>query len=87
MNDFEIIHQTDPSRESIHGLEKYTSIEMSDEDYIKMSKLWDNATPFVYRPPSEEESKSPILKEKLEKAHKICEEMKVINLSEKDKPS
>lgn len=34
MKDFEIIYQTNPSRERVHGYEKHPSIELSDNEYM-----------------------------------------------------
>lgn len=82
MSNFERIYQIDPSREANHPREKHPSIELSDADYYatlqpKVRKDMEEAG-FVYKPPVEEESMSPALKEKFKKARKICEDTKTI---------
>ncbi len=93
MSEFEIIYQTDPSREKIHGYEKHLSIEVSDGEYLERKELISGNkirkdaenTPFVCKCP-DEETMSPLLKEKFKKAREQIKENPIdIHLSNKCK--
>lgn len=76
MSNFEKIYHIDPSRE--HS----PSIEMSDKKFIELQNKKLNPVGFAYRPPVEEESMSPTLKEKFNKARKLTKDTKVIKLED-----
>ncbi len=78
MNTFEKVFITDPQREKTDNLDKHRCIELSDSEFLKKCQL-------VYRPPNLEEPMSPIMKEKYERAKKICEDSYVIDLKPKKK--
>jgi DNA-binding XRE family transcriptional regulator len=63
--DFERIHQIDPQREEKIAIEKHLSIELTDEM---------NRNGFIFREPDKSNPK-------LELAQKICENIKIIDLS------
>lgn len=95
-NTFERTYQIDPSRELDHKREKHSSIEISDEEYMKRKSCTGNFVKvskdmekegWVYRKILPENEMCPALKEKFKKARELTKDTKVIELRSKDEKS
>lgn len=86
---FERTYQTDPSRE-IKIERECGRIELTDQEHLERVRLNQGMVDagFIYKPPvMDEESMSPALKEKFEKARNLTKDTKITKLGQKDAKS